>query len=186
MEPVDDSEAVRLALAGDPRGAEVIVARYQMDVYNTSLRILGNAADAEDAAQDVFVRALTRLDQYRPNQPLGAWLHGIARNRCIDMLRRRRPLAELDPGAAVATGGEDVEQVALASIERETLLAALDRLPSRQRALLVLRYWEDQPVEAVARALGMTEGAAKVALLRARRNLAALIALLEVGDGARV
>jgi RNA polymerase sigma-70 factor (ECF subfamily) len=180
MEPVDDSEAVRLALAGDSRGAEVILARYQMDVYNTSLRILGNPADAEDAAQDVFVRALSRLDQYRPGEPLGAWLHGITRNRCIDILRRRRPAVDLEVAAAESRAPDDVEQVALAAIERDQLRAALDRLPRRDRALLVLRYWEDQPVEAVAKTLGMSEGAAKVALLRARRALAALIGSAEL------
>src|SRR5919201_1206897 len=129
MEPVDDSEAVRLALAGDSRGAEVILPRYQMDVYNTSLRILANPADAEDAAQDVFVRALSRLDQYRPGEPFGAWLFGIARNRSIDLLRRRRPEVGLDaaPGAARASGS--VEALALGRLERERLRLALDRLP---------------------------------------------------------
>jgi RNA polymerase sigma-70 factor (ECF subfamily) len=175
MEPVDDSQAVRLALMGDGRGAEVLVARYQMDVYNTTLRILGNSADAEDATQDVFVRALGHLDQYRPGEPFGAWLHGIAHNRCIDLLRRRRPLVELDAALEPARAGGDVEEVVLGHMERERVVAALDRLPGRDRALLVLRYWEDQPVESVARTLGMSEGAAKVALLRARRALAALL-----------
>lgn len=172
---MDDFEAVRLALAGDKRGAEVLLARYQMDVYNTTLRILGNQADAEDATQDVFVRALTRLDQYRSSEPFGAWLHGIARNRSIDLLRRRRPEIDLDAAPAAGRASGDVEALALGNLERERLRAALDRLPARDRALLVLRYWEDQSVETVAGALGMTEGAAKVALLRARRALAAIL-----------
>jgi RNA polymerase sigma-70 factor, ECF subfamily len=175
MEPVDDAEAVRLALAGDRRGAEALLARYQMDVYNTTLRILGNPADAEDATQDVFVRALTRLDQYRPGEPFGAWLHGIARNRSIDLLRRRRPEIDLDAAPAASRAPADVETLALGRLESDRLRAALDRLSPRDRALLVLRYWEDQPVDAVAGALQMTEGAAKVALLRARRALAAIL-----------
>jgi RNA polymerase sigma-70 factor (ECF subfamily) len=175
MEPVDDSEAVRLALAGDSRGAEVLVARYQMDVYNTALRILGNPADAEDAAQDAFLRALGRLEQYRPGEPFGAWLHGIARNRSIDLLRRRRPSVELEAAPEPLATGDDVEGVVLGRIERRRLVAALDRLCGRERALLVLRYWEDQSVDQVANTLGMTEGAAKVALLRARRALAAVL-----------
>src|SRR5919202_535420 len=153
---LDDGEAVRLALAGDGRGAEILFARYQMDVYNTTLRILGNAADAEDATQDVFVRALTRLDQYRPGESFGAWLHGIARNRSVDLLRRRRPSVELEAATARASSAEDVEETAIVRIERKRLLVALDGLPARDRALLVLRYWEDQSVGAVAEALDMT------------------------------
>ena len=179
MELLDDGEAVRLALGGDRFGAEVLVARYQTEVYNTALRILGNPADAEDAAQDVFIRALTRLDQYRQGESFGAWLHGIARNRSIDLVRSRRPTVELEAAPAEPASGEDVEELALGHVERQWLLAALDRLPVRERALLVLRYWEDQSVETVARALDMTEGATKVALLRARRALAALIAAEE-------
>ena len=172
---MDDVEAVRLALAGDRRGAEMLLARYQMDVYNTTLRILGNPADAEDATQDVFVRVLTRLDQYRPGEPFGAWLHGIARNRSIDLLRRRRPEIDIESAPSAGRASADVEALALGHIERERLRAALEKLPARDRALLVLRYWEDQSVESVAGALGMTEGAAKVALLRARRALATVL-----------
>src|SRR5919197_1252487 len=157
MEPVDDSETLRLAAAGDERGAEILLARYQMDVYNTALRILGNPADAEDAAQDVFVRAFTHVDQYRPGEPVGAWLHGIARNRSIDIVRRRRPVVELEAAPAEARAADDVESVALGHLDSRRLRDAVNRLPARDRALLVLRYWEDQPVDSVARSLGMTE-----------------------------
>jgi RNA polymerase sigma-70 factor (ECF subfamily) len=142
-----------------------------MSMYNLTLRLLGNPADAEDATQEAFLKAFTRLDQYRAGEPFGAWLHGIARNHAIDLLRRRRPEA-----AVAALGSRlDVEALAMASLERERVRAALDRMPGRDRALLVLRYWEDQPLDAIAKTLGMTEGAVKVALLRARRAMAAML-----------
>jgi RNA polymerase sigma-70 factor (ECF subfamily) len=154
-----------------------------MDVYNVSLRMLRNPADAEDATQDVFLRAFSRLHQYRPSQPFGAWLHGITRNRCLDIIRSRRPIVELGaverPGPASAV--EDVEGAAISGLTSERVRAALDRLPERDRSLLVLRYWEDLSTEAVARILAMSEGAARVALLRARRSLAATLGE-EVGD----
>jgi RNA polymerase sigma-70 factor (ECF subfamily) len=144
--------------------------------------MLRNPADAEDATQDVFLRAFSRLHQYRPSQPFGAWLHGIARNRCLDIIRGRRPVGELGAlqQASVATG--DVESTAIAQLTSERVRAALDQLTERERSLLVLRYWEDLPTEVVARSLAMSEGAVRVALLRARRSLAAALGGREVGD----
>jgi RNA polymerase sigma-70 factor (ECF subfamily) len=169
---VDDAEAVGLARQGDRRGAEWLLARYQMSVYTTTYRLLGNHADAEDATQDVFLKAFQRLEQYRPGEPFGAWLTGIARHHSIDVLRRRRdPMttAEARPSAI------DVEHAVLTRLDRARVQAAVNRLPNRDRTLLVLRYWEDQPVERIAQLLGMTEGAAKVALVRARRSLAGVL-----------
>lgn len=143
-----------------------------MSVYAITYRMLGNQADAEDATQEVFLRAFERLGQYRPGEPFGAWLAGIARHHSIDVLRhRRQPAVAAEPQA-----GQDVEHVVLDRLDRAQIQAAVNRLPGRDRALLVLRYWEDQPVERIARLLGMSEGAAKVALLRARRTLADILA----------
>ena len=182
---MQDAEAVALTLRGDPRGPELLLTRYQMDVYNVSLRMLRNPADAEDATQDVFLRAFSRLHQYRPTEPFGAWLHGIARNRCLDIIRSRRSLGELgvlDRPPRPAT--EDVEAAAIAQLTSERVRAALDRLTERERSLLVLRYWEDLSTEVVARSLAMTEGAVRVALLRARRSLAAVLGGEEVSGDA--
>jgi RNA polymerase sigma-70 factor (ECF subfamily) len=185
---VDDAQAVSLTLEGDPRGPETLLARYKMDVYNASLRLLRNSADAEDATQDVFMRAFSRLHQYRPGEPFGAWLQGITRHRCLDLIRARRPTAELAAADTAAStspatwvgGVGDVEETALAQLDAERVRRALDQLGERERTLLVLRYWEDQSVEAVARAVGIAEGAARVALLRARRALAAQLGAWEV------
>jgi RNA polymerase sigma factor (sigma-70 family) len=82
----------------------------------------------------------------------------------------------------VAAGAQDVEAAAIAQLTSEGVRTALDRLTERERSLLVLRYWEDLSTEAVARSLAMTEGAVRVALLRARRSLAAALGGEEVGD----
>jgi RNA polymerase sigma-70 factor (ECF subfamily) len=169
---VDDAEAVRLVLAGDRNGAAYLIEKYQMDVYTASLRILSDPADAEDVTQDTFLAALDRMSTYRPDQALSPWLRAIARNRAIDLVRRRARAPKPEPPAAA----ESVEALALDRLEAERIRTAMRRLPARERALLALRYWEDQPVEVIARALGMTDGAVRVALLRARRALGALLA----------
>jgi RNA polymerase sigma-70 factor (ECF subfamily) len=156
--------------------ARLVIESYRVDVYNASLRILGNAADAEDVTQDTFVAALQRMSTYDPAQAIGPWLRAIARNRAIDILRRRARAPEPEPASS-----QSVEAVAIERLEAERVRAALARLPDRDRAMLVLRYWEDQPVEAVARSLGMTDGAVRVALMRARRTLGAMLAMEESG-----
>jgi RNA polymerase sigma factor (sigma-70 family) len=103
-------------------------------------------------------------------------VRAIARNRSIDLVRRRGRAPAPEPPSS-----QNVEQVALDRIEAAHVREALDRLPPRERALLVLRYWEDQPADAIARSLGMTEGAVRVALLRARRALGGLLSLKESG-----
>ena len=168
---MDDAEAVELVLAGDRSGAAYLIEQYQMDVYNASLRILANPADAEDVTQDTFLAAFERMSTYRPGQALSPWLRAIARHRAIDLARRRARAPEPELPAA----SESAEKIALDRIEAERVRAALNRLPSRDRTLLVLRYWEDQSVESVASSMGMSEGAARVALLRARRSLGAVL-----------
>lgn len=181
---MDDAEAIRLTKQGDARGAEFLVSRYQVEVYSTALRILGNAADAEDAAQDVFLRAFSRLEQYQPGQSFGAWLHGISRNRSIDLLRARHQTAELDV-AASAGAAASIEADVLQHLRAEVIQDALKQLPARDQAMLRLRYWEDLPVDAIAAALGLTVGAARVALLRARRALASTLNNMEWADEMR-
>ena len=153
-----------------------MIESYRVDVYNTSLRILGNSADAEDVTQDTFVAALQRISTYDPAQAMGPWLRAIARNRAIDLLRRRARAPQPE-----AARSQSVESIAIDRLEAERLREALAVLPPRDRALLVLRYWEDLPVDAIARALGMTDGAVRVALLRARRTLGALLTREENG-----
>ena len=145
-----------------------------------ALRMLGEPSAAEDAAQDAFLRAFTRLDLYREGEPFGAWLHGIVRNRCLDILRSRTRAAAAYP--MVAAPQADAEADAIRNLEAQGVRRALSRLPARDRALLVLRYWEDRPMEEVAQSLGMTDGAARVALHRARRTLAGQLSTMEISS----
>ena len=138
--------------------------------------MLREPAAAEDAAQDTFLRAFSRLAGYRDGEPFGAWLQGIVRNRCLDLIRS----ANRVPSGYLDTPVRDAEAEALGNLEGAAIRAALQTLPERDRSLLVMRYWEDRPVDDIARRLGMTEGAVRVALLRARRSFAGQLATLGV------
>jgi RNA polymerase sigma-70 factor (ECF subfamily) len=139
-------------------------------------RLLGSAPAAEDAAQEIFLRARRGYTGYDPRQPFRAWLLGIARNHCIDVLRRRGlegrifSAADLDPGDLRGDSPSPLT-LALAAEQRENLLESIEALPDRYRVPLVLRYFEELDYKAIAEALDLTHENVGVLLYRARRRL---------------
>lgn len=145
-------------------------------VYGLCLRLLGGSAAAEDAAQEVFVRAYKALDRYDAAQPFAGWVLGIASNHCVDLLRRRTREPGLfdDLGADVAAvASEDVEALEmLVQNERGAgLRAAIDALPDRYRVPTVLAYFNECSYDEIAERLGITRNHVGVLLLRARQTL---------------
>src|SRR5918911_2371227 len=102
--PGVSSEAQELLAArrNDPAAFEALVRRHQSPLYNFCLRLLGQPDDAADVAQEAFVQLYSHLGQLDPHEPLAPWLFRVARNRCIDLIRRRRTVPLADPGDAEA------------------------------------------------------------------------------------
>lgn len=145
-------------------------------VFGLCLRLLGGTVLAEDAAQDAFVRAYRALDRYDPAQPFAAWVIGIARNHCIDLLRRRRhgelrfgdEAAELAAAESESTEGVD----ALVITERGTKVrAAIAALPEKYRLPILLAYYDDASYDEIAEALGLSRNHVGVLLLRGKQAL---------------
>lgn len=176
----NEAEWIRLAREGDQAAFGRLVAAYQTSVYNLAYRMLSNAAEAEDAAQETFLRAYTHLRSYDPQRPFRSWLLSIASHYCIDRLRRRRitwlPLDDEIAAPARLVGGSPGPEAAVAQREQEEqiqqLLAAL--LPT-DRAAITLRYWYDCSYEEIAEVLNLTVSAVKSRLHRARRALAKMM-----------
>lgn len=168
----DDAALVRSCLAGDQRGYARLLERHRGRVFGFLLRLVGDASDAEDLAQTVFLKAFRALDSYDPARAFHSWLFGIAHHAALDFLRARRPReASLDDADAAYDAADEAPGPEL-STERsldgaliERLLAAL---PPLYREVLVLRHVEDMSVEGIAAALGMPEGTVKIRLFRAR------------------
>jgi RNA polymerase sigma-70 factor (ECF subfamily) len=168
---------VTRARAGDQEAFAALVERYSRPVYSLCLRMLGSATDAEDAAQESFVRAFQALHRYDQSRPFATWLLSIASHHCIDRLRRRR-LAEVSldslppwrwlPGVTI-----DPEEAAGRAIESDRIGRLLLGLPDDYRLVVVLRYWHDLGYAEIAEILGESEAAVKSRLHRARRLLAA-------------
>jgi RNA polymerase sigma-70 factor (ECF subfamily) len=168
-------EAVK---AGDRGAYEFLVEAHQSRVYHLALRMLGNEQEAQDAAQDAFVQAYTRLATYRPEWRFKTWVMAIASNLCIDRLRRRRiePLAfsdhTEDPDAEFVSHEPGPDVVAVRNERRDLVRMMLQGLPDEDRGMVVMFYWGDMSYDEIARVTGSTVNAVKSRLFRARRALA--------------
>lgn len=165
---------IQQALAGDQEAFACLVKAYQTAVYNLAYRMLGNAAEAEDAAQEAFLKAYTRLNTYNSERKFSSWLLAIASHHCIDRLRQRRFALSLDelPPWRWLSSSRRPEEVVIRSEERDEVRQLLAQLPPHYRAAVILHYWHDLSYQEIAEATETTESAVKSTLYRARRMLA--------------
>lgn len=173
----EEAVLIEAAKAGDQEAFRQIVERYQGAVHNLAYRMLGTPEEAEDAAQEIFVRIYRQLGRYDSARKFSTWTLAIATNYCIDQLRRRRmqfvPLENIIPWARDRDSGPEGE--ALSSESRDEMQRLLKRLPEKYRAPLVLRYWEDLSCAEIAEILGVPEGTIKTQIHRARKQLGKML-----------
>lgn len=167
------------AQQGDQQAFARLVKAYQGPVYNLAYRMLGNAGDAEDAAQETFLRAYAHLDSYDPQRKFSSWLLAIASNYCIDQLRRQRinwvSVEELPPWEPLRARTPDPEESAVRQSDAQHIQELLDTLPPDYRLAVVLRYWYGYSYQDIAAMTNSTVSAVKSRLHRARRMLAEVI-----------
>jgi RNA polymerase sigma-70 factor (ECF subfamily) len=171
-----EGQWVNAATRGDQRAFAHLVDAYKVPVYNLCYRMLGNPGDAEDAAQETFVRVYTHLRSYNPQQKLSSWILAVASHYCIDRLRRQHiQWLSLDEVLALPVASQDGAQPENTLMERETcaeIRDLLQTLPAEYRLVIALRYWQDLSYEEIAQVVGTTESAIKSRLHRAREILA--------------
>lgn len=173
----DDATCVARVLEGDPNAFRGIVERYQVRLYNLSLRLLGRRVDAEDAAQEAFLRAFHALDRYDPSRPLVAWLVEITVNICRDRRRAtwwQRVLLGDPAIREEADPTESVERRLTRAESMRALVSTMQELRHADREALAISVEELPPAEA-ARSLGITTNALYVRQNRARARLAVLL-----------
>ena len=171
------NEAVWLAQAqsGDPDAFSNLIEIYQRPVYNLCYRMLGEAADAEDAAQETFLRAYKSIRRYDRSRPFPTWLLSIAAHYCIDQIRRRRtPVVSVEdlpyPDIPEEAPGPET-QVSRQELQNR-VRALLSTLTPIDRAAVILYYWYDLSYEEIAESLTLTVSAVKSRLHRARQSMA--------------
>jgi RNA polymerase sigma-70 factor, ECF subfamily len=159
--------------AGDPRAFEELVTTYQHRVFGVALRMLGSRAEAEEIAQEAFLRAHRAVVSFRGDARLGTWLYGIASRLCLNRLSS--PDRRMARGDAALADVPATTPDAAAEVERAELDAALrtaiEELPNEQRLVLVLRDVEGLSYEEIADALALVPGTVRSRLHRARMQL---------------
>tara|TARA_R110002110_G_scaffold322150_5_gene534530 strand:+ start:11309 stop:11887 length:579 start_codon:yes stop_codon:yes gene_type:complete len=173
-----DDELVAAVAGGDEAACRALMARHLPRIVALGRRMLGNHADAEDVAQEVFLRVWTHADRWQPGKAqFGTWLHRVATNLCLDRIRKNRGGTEdIDaiPEPASDEPGPDrkLEQSQLAA----RVDAALRQLPARQRAAIVLSHYQGLSNTETADILDVSVDAVESLLSRARRQLRAELA----------
>lgn len=185
-----DAELVRSAGAGDAQAASALVRRHLPRMVGLARRMLNDAAEAEDVAQDVFLRVWREAPRWKPGAAkFETWMHRVALNLCYDRLRRRREKTDPDAGLHVADRAPLASEQWLARQRSHAVHAALLALPERQRAALELVHFQELTNIAAAETLELSVEALESLLARGRRGLKLALAdvaqdLIEDADGA--
>jgi RNA polymerase sigma-70 factor (ECF subfamily) len=187
-----DTDLVSRAAAGDASAFQALVERHRPMVYRVAFQFAGNHHDAEDIAQEVFIKVYRSLERFRQEAQLSSWLYRIVMNACIDHRRRHAP-------AGSAPFGEEAEQQMINTPEESpgpeqrayagelgaVLEAAIAALPKGQRLVFIMRHHQGLKLCEIAEALGLAEGTVKRQLHAAVHRLRQALSRADVTAGGR-
>jgi RNA polymerase sigma-70 factor (ECF subfamily) len=187
-----DSDLITRAAGGDPAAFQALVERHRSMVYRVAYQFAGNHFDAEDIAQEVFIKVYRSLDKFRQDAQLTSWMYRIVMNACIDHRRRQQP-------AGAAPFGEEAELKLLNTPEEtpgpearayagelgQVLESEINRLPQGQRIVFIMRHHQGLKLGEIADALGLAEGTVKRQLHAAVHRLRHALSHANVVAGER-
>ena len=162
-----DEDLMTATGRGDLLAFEQIVFRYQDTAWRISYRFLGDSSEAEDVTQEAFMKIFKAAPQYRPTAAFKTYFHRVITSLCIDRTRKNRPLYVADPAEVVDNTSSIIDNIVQNERERE-VREALGKLPPRQRAAAIFRYFEDLSCRDIASVMQTTEKSVERLLSRAR------------------
>jgi RNA polymerase sigma-70 factor (ECF subfamily) len=172
----DDRALITEFLAGRREAFDVIVERHRRAVYQLCYRFVGNHEDASDLAQDVFVRAFKGLGKFKGDSSLSTWLYRVGVNTCLNRVAIKKPSTEpIDASPRVDDRAPDPLDLVMRDERASVVRRAIEQLPPKQRATLVLRVYQELSHEEIARVLGSSVGAVKANFFHALGNLKRLL-----------
>jgi RNA polymerase sigma-70 factor (ECF subfamily) len=191
---VDEARLIEAILGGQTELFEYFVRQYQRRITRIAFRLLHDAGEADCAAQESFLRAYRHLDRFREGSTFETWLTRICINWCKDRLKRRRLVLYFHqaprkdgeeaqgPVELAAAPGPSPERRAAGREIRERLRSALDALSPRQRAIFVLKHFEERSIPEIAELTGLDPGTVKSHLFRAARKIRDRLAEFQAGE----
>lgn len=187
-----DSELISRAAAGDAAAFQELVERHRSMVYRVAYQFAGNHHDAEDIAQDVFIKVYRSLDRFRQDAQLSSWMYRIVMNACIDHRRRQSPAGFAPFGAEAEQRLQNAPEEAPGPEERayagelgQVLESEVGRLPHGQRIVFIMRHHQGLKLTEIAEALGLAEGTVKRQLHAAVHRLRQALTAAKVTAGER-
>jgi RNA polymerase sigma-70 factor (ECF subfamily) len=190
--PQTDAATVALARDGDSEAFRLLVERHGRAVFRLAHRMTGSASDAEDVVQETFLKAYKQLGRFESRANFSTWLHRIAVNCSIDLIRSRphretgHDTEDLEHFGAVSDAHDAAqrtpERLMLSTEVHERVTAAMSGLSQMERAAFVLRHFEGQSIEEISRALGLKANATKHSIFRAVRKMRVALEPLILSD----
>ena len=178
--PQTDAAAVALARDGDSEAFRALVERHSRAVFRLAHRMTGNPSDAEDVVQETFLKAYRQLSRFESRANFGTWVHRIAVNCSIDLIRARphreaghdsSDLEQFGAADAAEAGRPSPERLMLSAEVQERISSAMTALSQMERAAFVLRHFEGRSIEEISRALGLKTNATKHSIFRAVKKM---------------
>lgn len=170
-----DEDLVDLVCKGETRKFEALVQRHQDAVYSMVRRYVVGSGDAEDVAQEIFLRAFRSLASFRREAKFSTWLYRIAYNRCVDWARRNARLRHsqrtLGEDEEIPDQRTDVESTALDEIQRREVRRAASGLDERYRSVVMMYYFDGRSYDEIGGILGIPTKTVETRLYRARRQM---------------
>jgi len=185
----EDFELLAKFKKGDQQAFELLVRKYKTTVFNTIYSVMGNAQEADDIAQEVFLKVYTKADSFKGESSFSTWLYRITVNRCIDELRRRKNKIisyetefnqeeKLKLKDVLASRENDITEKLRQKELQDIIQKAMDSLPEKYRIILTLKEIEGLSYKEISQIMKISLAKVKIWLFRARQKLKGKLAFL--------
>lgn len=168
-----DSYYINLVLSGRTDAFGELLKRYRNLVFTLCVKIIGNPNDAEDVAQEVFVKIYQSLHKFNGKSKFSSWMYRIAYNACMDFLKKNKRIQEKEHDASsyLSTNSDSIEDDMIGDEKKQFIQNTIDRLPSQEKAIMTLYYYQDESIKGIAKSVGISESNVKIKLHRCRKVL---------------
>ncbi len=179
MDKVTDQHYINLVIEGDTNAFAALVDRYKDMIFTLSLKMLQNREEAEEAAQDTFIKTYKSLNRFKGDSKFSTWIYKITYNNCLDRLKkqkRNRPVVAIDEFTehqvkSLMNVLETIEE----NERKEMIKNCLDLLPAEESFLLTLYYFNENSLKEISSIIGINENNVKIKLFRSRKKLAGIL-----------